>query len=97
MRLAKVVGVAVATVKDRRLEGAKLLLVAAADPAGQPQAEGPFVALDKVGAGEGELVLVVEGSSARTAAGDANRPVDAVIVAIVDSLQYNGQASYKKS
>ena len=96
MRIAKVVGVAVATVKDRRLEGGKLLLVAAADPAGQPQGQ-PYVALDKVGAGEGELVLVVEGSSARTAAGDASRPVDAVIVGILDSLLYNGQATYKKS
>ncbi len=96
MRIAKVVGVAVATVKDRRLEGAKLLLVAAADPAGQSQGL-PYVAQDVVGAGEGELVVVVEGSSARTAAGDANRPVDAVIVAILDSLQYNGQTSYKKS
>ncbi len=96
MRIAKVVGVAVATVKDQRLEGGKLLLVAAADPAGQPQGQ-PFLALDSVGAGEGELVVVVEGSSARTAAGDANRPVDAVIVGILDSLQYNGRATYKKS
>ncbi len=96
MRIAKVVGVAVATVKDQRLEGGKLLLVAAADPAGQPQGQ-PFVALDKVGAGEGELVVLVEGSSARAAAGDASRPVDAVIVGILDSLQYNGQLTYKKS
>ena len=96
MRIAKVVGVAVATVKDRRLEGAKLLLVAAADPAGQAQGQ-PFVAQDVVGAGEGELVVVVEGSSARTAAGDANRPVDAVIVGILDSLRHDGQMTYKKS
>jgi len=96
MRIAKVVGVAVATVKDQRLEGGKLLLVAAADPAGQPQGL-PFVALDKVGAGEGELVVVVEGSSARTASGDANRPVDAVIVGILDSLRHDGQVTYKKS
>ena len=97
MRIAKVVGVAVATVKDRRLEGAKLLLVAAADPRGQVQAEGPFVAQDLVGAGDGELVLVVEGSSARTAAGDANRPVDAVIVGILDALRCDGQVTYQKS
>ena len=96
MRIAKVVGVAVATVKDRRLEGGKLLLVAEADPGGQVQGV-PFVALDLVGAGEGELVLVVEGSSARTAAGDASRPVDAVIVGILDSLRHDGQVTYKKS
>ncbi len=95
MRIAKVVGMAVATVKDRRLEGAKLLLVAAADPAGQSQGL-PYVAQDLVGAGEGELVIVVEGSSARTAAGDANRPVDAVIVGILDSLRHDGQITYKQ-
>ena len=95
MRIAKVVGVAVATVKDRRLEGGKLLLVAAADPSGAVM--GPaYVALDLLGAGEGELVLVVEGSSARIAAGDANRPVDAVIVGILDSLRHDGQTTYKK-
>ena len=72
-----------------------MLLVAAADPAGQVQGL-PFVALDMVGAGEGELVLIVEGSSARIAAGDANRPVDAVIVAILDSLRHDGQMMYRK-
>ena len=96
MRIAKVVGVAVATVKDQRLEGGKCMLVAAADPAGQVQGL-PFVAFDMVGAGEGELVLIVEGSSARVAASDANRPVDAVIIAILDSLRHDGQMMYRKS
>ena len=57
----------------------------------------PIVALDMVGAGEGELVMIAEGSSARVAAGDANRPVDAVIVGILDSLQHNGKITYRKS
>jgi microcompartment protein CcmK/EutM len=96
MRIAKVVGVAVATVKDPRLEGGKCMLVAAADPAGQVQGL-PFVAFDMVGAGEGELVLIVEGSSARVAVGDVNRPVDAVIIAILDSLRHDGQMMYRKS
>jgi len=96
MRIAKVVGVIVATVKDRRLEGSKCLLVAAVDPEGQVQGL-PFVAMDMVGAGEGELVLIVEGSSARIAAGDSNRPVDAVIVGILDSVRYDGQMKYAKS
>ena len=96
MRIAKVVGVAVATVKDQRLEGGKCMLVAAADPAGQVQGL-PFVAFDMVGAGEGELVLIVEGSSARVAVGDANRRVDAVIIAILDSLRHDGQMMYRKS
>lgn len=96
MRIAKVVGVAVATVKDQRLEGGKCLLVAAADPTGQAQGD-PFVALDMVGAGEGELVMIVEGSSARIASGDTSRPVDAVIVGILDSLRHDGQMTYTKS
>ena len=96
MRIAKVVGVAIATVKDRRLEGGKCLLVSAADSAGKEQGT-PIVALDMVGAGEGELVMIAEGSSARVAAGDVNRPVDAVIVAILDSLQHNGKTTYTKS
>ena len=96
MRIAKVVGVAVATVKDRRLEGGKCLLVAAADSTGKEQGI-PFIALDMVGAGEGELVMIAEGSSARVAAGDANRPVDAVIVGILDSLRHNGKMTYTKS
>lgn len=96
MRIAKVVGVAVATVKDQRLEGGKCLLVAAADPAGEAEGS-PFVALDMVGAGEGELVMIVEGSSARIASGDTSRPVDAVIVGILDSLRHEGQMTYKKS
>ena len=70
--------------------------MAAADPEGQAQGL-PFVAMDMVGAGEGELVLVVEGSSARIAAGDPNRPVDAVIVGILDSLRHDGQMKYTKS
>jgi ethanolamine utilization protein EutN len=72
------------------------LLVAAVDPEGQVQGL-PFVAMDMVGAGEGELVLIVEGSSARIAAGDPNRPVDAVIVGILDSVRYDGQMKYAKS
>jgi len=96
MRIAKVVGVAIATVKDRRLEGGKCLLVAATDSTGKEQGT-PIVALDMVGAGEGELVMIAEGSSARVAAGDDNRPVDAVIEAILDSLQHNGKVTYRKS
>ncbi len=96
MRIAKVVGMAIATVKDRRLEGGKCLLVSVANSSGEEQGS-PFVALDMVGAGEGELVMIAEGSSARVAAGDINRPVDAAIVAILNSLQHNGKITYTKS
>ena len=57
----------------------------------------PFIAFDKVGAGEGELVVIVEGSSARLATGDASKPVDATIVGILDSLRHNARLTFKKS
>ncbi len=96
MQIAKVVGVAVSTVKDARLEGAKLLLVSDTDQNGEPQGA-PYIALDMVGAGESELVMVVRGSSARAAAGDMSRPVDAAIVGILNSLRYEGSQSFRKS
>jgi microcompartment protein CcmK/EutM len=96
MRISKVVGTAVATLKDSRLEGSKLLLVADTDHTGKLVGK-PYIALDRVGAGEGELVIVVEGSSARVASGDANAPVDAAIVGILDSLRHDGKLTFKKS
>ena len=95
MKIAKVVGVSVCTVKEPRLENSKLLLVSNADQAGEVTGE-PYIALDVVGAGPGELVVVVEGSSARVAAWDDNSPVDAVIVGILNSLQFEGQTTYRK-
>jgi microcompartment protein CcmK/EutM len=56
----------------------------------------PYIALDVVGAGPDELVVVVEGSSARVAARESNTPVDAVIVGILDSLQFDGKTTFKK-
>lgn len=83
MRLARVVGTVVATRKDPRLEGRKLLVCRMTDPSG---AEGDeyLVAVDTVSAGTHENVLIVQGSSARMAAGCQETPVDAVIVGIVD-------------
>ena len=86
MILAKVVGTVVATRKDERLLGSKLLLVQPVSPAGEPRG-GPLVAVDTVAAGAGETVLIVSGSSARMAAGLADRPVDAAIVGIVDVVE----------
>ena len=95
MKIAKVVGVAVATVKEARLEDSKLMLVCDTDQAGEVIGS-PYIAQDVVGVGPGELVVVVQGSSARVAAGDGNKPVDAVIVGILDSLSYDGKMTYKK-
>lgn len=96
MYIAKVMGTAVSTVKDERLEGAKLLLVSEANQTGEIVGN-PYVALDRVGAGAGELVLVVTGSTARVAAGNANTPVDLAVVGILDSLHHDGKLTYQKS
>jgi microcompartment protein CcmK/EutM len=95
MQIAKVIGTTVSSVKDERLEGSKLMLVCPADEHGE--VTGPsYVALDKVGAGQGELVFVVQGSSARFAAGNANTPVDAAIIGIFDSMAVHGETTYHK-
>ena len=85
MILARVAGNIVATRKDPRLEGFKLLIVKPVSPEGNPESN-YLIAVDVVGAGPKELVLVVSGSSARMAEGCKDRPVDAAIVCIVDTV-----------
>ena len=96
MQIAKVVGVVVSTVKDNRMQGSKLLLVNKVNQTGKVLDES-LIALDLVGAGEGDLVIVVQGSSARVAVGDVSTPVDAAIIGIIDSLRYNSKLTYRKS
>jgi ethanolamine utilization protein EutN len=86
MQIARVVGTVVSTQKHRKLEGAKLLLVQPQSPDGTPR--GPtLLAIDSVGAGVGELVLVViEGKAAGDALGKKAAPVDAAIIGIIDRL-----------
>ena len=86
MILARVVGTVVATRKDPRLEGKKLLIVKPVSPEGKDEA-GYVVAVDTVSAGFKERVLVVAGSSARMADGCKDLPVDSAIVGIVDDVQ----------
>jgi microcompartment protein CcmK/EutM len=88
MLLGRVVGTVVATRKDPRLEGKKLLVVRIIDPSGKDQA-GYLVAVDTVSAGFKEKVLLVSGSSARMAGGCRDCPVDTAIVGIVDSVEVN--------
>jgi ethanolamine utilization protein EutN len=86
MILGRVVGTVVATRKDERLVGAKLLVVRSVDPHGKDEA-GYVIAVDTVDAGARERVLVVTGSSARMAAGLKDCPVDAAIVGVVDAVE----------
>ena len=81
MILGKVIGSVVATRKNEKLTGSKFLIIEAIHDC-QPKR---VVAIDNVGAGTGEIVLVTLGSSARVAIGDPHSPADAVVVGIVDS------------
>lgn len=95
MQIARVIGSAVSTVKVDSLVGSKLLIVQPATVNDELTGE-PFVAVDAIGAGAGELVLVSYGSSARRTQLSTDRPVDAVIFAILDSLEVNGQDTFRK-
>ena len=86
MILGRMMGTVVATRKDERLHGKKLMLVRHVSTEGKDES-GYLVAIDTVGAGFKETVLVVTGSSARLASGCKDCPVDAAIVGIVDTVQ----------
>jgi microcompartment protein CcmK/EutM len=86
MIIGRIVGTVVATRKDPRLEGKKLLLVRPMTLEGEDESN-YVVAIDTVGAGFRERVLVVSGSSARLAEGLKDRPVDAAIVGIIDTVE----------
>ncbi len=95
MQLATVVGMVVATRKEASLEGLRLMLVRPLDEEGRPTGL-PLVAADAVGAGPEEVVLVASGSSARQTQATDKRPVDAVIMAIVDSWNVGDVTKYRK-
>lgn len=96
MLIAKVVGSAVATIKDDKLGGTKLLVVREADVFGKPTGKA-IVAVDTVNAGVGDLVLIAGGSSARQTTITKDRPVDSVIMAVLDSLEVDGEVTFRKS
>jgi microcompartment protein CcmK/EutM len=96
MLIAKVVGDVVASHKADGLTGHKLLLVQPLDPKGAPKGN-PIVATDAVGAGPGEWAIVCQGSSARMTPVSEGRPVDAVIIGIIDTVMFEGEVSYQKS
>ncbi len=95
MVLGRVEGTVVATRKADRLEGLKLLLIGVVDSAGKATG-GSFVAVDAAGAGVGEIVLCAQGSSSRLTPMTENRPVDAVIIGIVDAVESGGKLTYRK-
>jgi microcompartment protein CcmK/EutM len=95
MLLGKVVGTVVATQKESSLDGLRFMVVKAIDDRGEPTGA-TVVAADAVGAGVGEVILYASGSSARQTRVTDKRPVDAVIMAIVDQWEVGGDTRYKK-
>ena len=86
MLIAKIIGTLVATRKHERLVGSKIQIVQPLDHEGQVPKGDPFVAVDAVGAGVGERVIVVRGSGARQAVDNDQCPVDATIIGIIDHI-----------
>lgn len=92
MRMGRVIGTVVATRKDPSLEGVKFLVVENLNL--ELEGDGGYViAVDAVGAGAGEVVLYASGSSARQTHLTKDRPVDAVIMAILDSFEAHGKTT----
>lgn len=89
MKMGRVVGAVVASRKDEKLQGLKLLVVQNLDLELESD-RGYVIAADAVGAGAGEVVLYATGSSARQTPQTDGRPVDAVIMAIVDEYDLGG-------
>ncbi|MBK5252961.1 MAG: EutN/CcmL family microcompartment protein [Peptostreptococcaceae bacterium] len=86
MNLGRIIGTVVSTKKDDRLIGNKLMIVQKLDEYLKPQGDS-LIAIDTVGAGTGETIIYVSGSTARFAVGNSGAPVDATIVGIVDSVE----------
>lgn len=95
MQIAKVRGTVVSTYKEPSLKGVKFLLLQLVDEEGRllPEYE---VAADFVGAGLDEWVLVSRGSAARQVQGSESRPVDAAVVAIIDTVNVDNRSIYNK-
>jgi carbon dioxide concentrating mechanism protein CcmL len=95
MQIARIIGTLVATQKEPAIEGLRLLVCQPLNSEGE-KAGAAVVAADAVGAGVGEVILYASGSSARQTVATQNRPVDAVIMAIVDHWEVEGKTKYRK-
>lgn len=96
MNLVKIVGSIVATQKDPKLQGSKLLI------GKEIRLDGTVtdvyhVAIDTIGVGVGEVAIIVRGSSARLTEISNNKPVDSAIIAIVDEIELGGEVVWRKA
>jgi ethanolamine utilization protein EutN len=86
MLIARIIGTLVATRKHEQLVGKKIQILQPVEAKGEVPKGDPFVAIDAVGAGVGETVVVVRGSSARKAVDNDRCPIDATIIGIIDQI-----------
>ena len=96
MRLARVVGQVVSTAKVPQLEGTTILVVEDIDTATVGENRRSYAAVDLVGAGREEVVLVVSGGAARVDPATSGAPIDQAIVAIADTIVTHGEVTYSK-
>lgn len=96
MTIGKVIGTVVCTQKTPTLEGVKFQLVQPLSPADMASTGNPLVAIDAIGAGRNEIVLLASGSSARQTQTTVNTPCDAVIMAIIDCVEVQGKEIFRK-
>ena len=95
MFIGKVVGTVVSTIKDPKVVSLKFQVVQELDEENMPRKK-YVVAADTVGAGQGDLVLFAQGSSARQTVLTDGRPIDAAILAVIDSWDVDGRLVYQK-
>ena len=96
MQVARVVGTVVSTNKSEKLNGLKLLLTRNLDIDTWAEKGAPVVSIDAVGAGEGEVVMLVGGSSSRQTGITDGKPVDSTIIAIIDYIDMNQKRIFDK-
>jgi microcompartment protein CcmK/EutM len=96
MKIALVIGSTISTIKDKTIKDTKLLVCQPTDETGK-QIGKPYVAIDLVDAGTGDLVLTCHGSAARQTPISKDTPTDAVIMAVIDHLELDGDIVYKMS
>lgn len=97
MILAKVVGTVVSSHKAQKMEGMKFLLLEKIDPVTLKGKNDFVVAMDSVGAGTGEIVFYVSGSSARFTSVTEGKPTDSAVIAIVDYIEKDGKYTFRKN
>ena len=97
MLLARVIGTVVSSHKSENLEGARFLLLEKIDPITLNGKNDFVVSIDSVGAGTGEVVFYVSGSSARFTKATEGKPADSAIIAIVDVIEKDGIITFRKN